>query len=209
MTVADSQPRTAPPLETAAQALRRGHVVVYPTETLYGLGADATSAAAVDRLLRLKGGREGKPISVLVADRAMAERVGELSPLAARLAAHFWPGPLTLVVRARADLPAAITAGTGTVALRVSSHPVAACLVAALGRPLTTPSANPSDQPPPRDIATARRYFGGAVACYLDGGTLPGGASTLVETTGGHARILRAGAIGRDVIADVVGEVGG
>jgi L-threonylcarbamoyladenylate synthase len=177
-------------------ALAAGELVVFPTETVYGLGADARSEVAVDRLVAVRGREAGKPILVLVRDLVMAEAVAVGIPDAARrLAARFWPGPLTLVLAAREGLPPALTAGTGTIGLRVPGHPLAAALVAGLGRPVTAPSANPPGAEPPRDLAAARAYFGARVRCYLDGGELAGGASTVAAVEGRTVRVLRPGAI--------------
>ena len=177
-------------------ALATGRLVVFPTETLYGIGADARSEAAVDALVRVRGREEGKPILVVVRDLDMAAAVAEEIPaVARRLAARFWPGPLTLVLRARADLPAALTAGTGTIGVRVPGHPLAAALVTGLGRPVTAPSANPPGAAPPRRLAEAQAYFGDRVAVYLDGGALPGGVSTVATIEGDDVRVLRAGVV--------------
>jgi L-threonylcarbamoyladenylate synthase len=191
----------------AATALRSGGVIVFPTESVYGLGADALSDAAVARLVSVRGRDEGKPILVLVRDLAMAETMSAAFPaLARRLATRFWPGALTLVVPARDDLPAALTAGSGTIGVRVPGHRVAAALVAALGRPVTAPSANPPGAEPPRRIETARRYFGDAVDAYLDGGELPGGASTVVAVGGDRVRVLREGLVARAAIDAALAE---
>lgn len=177
-------------------ALGVGGLVVFPTETVYGLGADAASAEAVARLVAVRGREAGKPILVLVRDLVMAGTLAAEVPAAARrLAARFWPGPLTLVLPARAGLPPALTAGTGTIGVRAPGHPTAAALVAGLGRPVTAPSANPPGAPPPRRLAEARAYFGAAVAAYVDGGELPGGASTVAALDGGRLRVLRPGPI--------------
>lgn len=193
----------------AAAALGRGELVVFPTETLYGLGADATAPAAVERLIQARGRAPGKPILVLVRDLAMACVVARTVPPAARrLAARFWPGPLTLVLPARPELPPALAAGTGTIGVRVSSHPLAAALVAALGRPVTAPSANPPDAAPPRRLAEARAYFGDAVAAWIDGGTLPGGASTVAAIEGERVRVLRPGVIPAAALEAVLAEEG-
>src|SRR5689334_4031246 len=128
----------------------------------------------------MRGREPGKPIIMLVADAAMVETVAaDFSEPARRLAARFWPGPLTLVLPARAGLPPAITAGTGTVGVRVSGHAIARALVDGLGAPVTAPSANPPAAEPPRTIAAARAYFGPRIAVYVDGGALAGGASTV------------------------------
>jgi L-threonylcarbamoyladenylate synthase len=171
--------------------------VVFPTETVYGIGADACSATAVERLVRVRGREEGKPILVLVRDVEMAEATvaAEVPAAARRLAARFWPGPLTLVVAARAGLPAALTAGGGTIGVRAPGHPLARALVAGLGRPVTAPSANPPGQAAPRRLEEARAHFGTRVAVYLDGGALPGGASTVATVEGGTVRVLRPGPI--------------
>ncbi len=115
-----------------------------------------------------------------------------------RLAERFWPGPLTLVLPARPGLPGPLTAGTGTIGVRVPAHPAAHALVAGLGAPVTAPSANPPGAEPPRTIEAVRRYFGDAVAVYLDGGTLPGGASTVATVHGNTVRVLRAGPVGEE-----------
>ena len=184
-------------LEAALTALRRGDVVVYPTETLYGLGADSTSPHALAQLIALKGRRDGKPISVLVDGRDMLDAVAaSLTPMAERLIARFWPGPLTLVVAARASVSEILTAGSGTIGVRWSSHPIATALVAGLGRPLTAPSANPTDAAPALSIEQARAYFGTRVAAYVDGGRCAGGVgSTVVDVTDETPRVLREGAI--------------
>lgn len=177
-------------------ALAAGELVVFPTESVYGLGADARSAAAVDRLVAVRGREPGKPILVLVRDLAMAETVAADVPNAARrLASEFWPGPLTLVLPARGDLPAPLTAGTGTIGVRVPGHPDAAALVAGLGGPVTAPSANPPGATPPRQLADARAYFGDTVAVYVDGGELAGGASTVATIENDRVRVLRAGPV--------------
>jgi L-threonylcarbamoyladenylate synthase len=185
-----------PELERAIDALRSGGVVVYPTETLYGLGVDATNAAALRRLVALKGREDGKPISVLVSDAAMLSAVASsISPEARRLMRRFWPGPLTLALPAAAGLSPLLTGGGATIGVRHSSHPLAQALVAGLSRPLSAPSANPAGAAPPRTVEEARAYFGEAVDAYVDGGTLSGGiGSTVVEPTI-PPRIIREGAI--------------
>ena len=178
------------------EALAAGGLVVFPTETVYGLGAEARSQEAVERLVAVRGRDAGKPILVLVADLAMAASVSrEPSREVRRLADRFWPGALTLVLPAREGLPAPLTAGTGTIGVRVPAHATARALVAGLGRPVTAPSANPPGAEPPRTLAAARAYFGDAVAVYLDGGVLPGGASTVASVDDGELRVLRAGPV--------------
>jgi L-threonylcarbamoyladenylate synthase len=197
----------ADPVGEAAERLRAGGVIVFPTESVYGLGADASSAAAVERLVAVRGREPGKPILVLVRDLAMAESLCPAMPaLARRLAARFWPGPLTIVVPVRAGLPEALTAGSGTIGLRMPGHATAAALVAALGAPLTAPSANPPGAAPPRDLAAARAYFGARIDAYVDGGELPGGVSTVVAIENERARIVRAGLVPSAVIDAALAE---
>jgi L-threonylcarbamoyladenylate synthase len=170
--------------------------VAFPTETFYGLGAAALEPAAVRRIFAVKGRPEAKPLLLLVDSEAMVERLAEVPGSARALMARYWPGPLTLVLRARAAVPVEVTAGSGTVGLRLSAHPVARALVAALGAPVTAPSANPSDLPPPTTAAEVLAHFAGRIALVLDGGPTPGGApSTVLDVTVDPPRVLRAGAL--------------
>lgn len=186
----------ADPLAAAVDTLRAGGIVVYPTETLYGLGADALNPTALDRLIALKIREPGKPISVLISDVDMLrDLVTDIPAAAAVLMRRFWPGPLTVVLAARPGLSPLLTASSGSIGVRISSHPLAAALVCGLARPLTAPSANPAGMVPPTRIAPARAYFGARVDYYLDGGTLPGEpASTVVDMRHGLS-IIRAGAV--------------
>lgn len=188
-------------------ALERGGIVVYPTETLYGLGARALSRAAVATVADLKGRADEKPIAVIVSERAMLARIVTRVPAPAeRLIERFWPGPLTLVLPARSDLPPELTGGSGVIGVRVSSHPIARALSAAIDEPITATSANPSGEPPACDVASARRAFGTRVDAYLDGGTLAGGpGSTVVLVADDSVRVLRAGAIAVEALRDALG----
>ncbi|GBD27642.1 Putative threonylcarbamoyl-AMP synthase [bacterium HR30] len=194
-------------LTVALGALRSGGAVVYPTETVYALGVRAYGRDALQRLVQLKVRAIGKPISVLVSDRSMlAELVQEIPPPAERLMDHFWPGPLTLALPARPSVSEVLTGGTGTIGVRISSHPVAHELVTRLGEPLTTPSANPAGERPPTTVAAAEAYFGQQVAYYLDWGATAGEpTSTVAIVTKDVVRLVRHGAIGRDALAVVAG----
>jgi len=183
-------------LRTAAAVLERGGVVAFPTETFYGLGAAALDRAALRRVFELKRRPETKPVLLLVDSIAMAETVGEVSAQARALMSRHWPGALTLVLRARPGVPQDVTAGTGTVGVRLSPHPVARGLVGALGAPVTAPSANPSGLEPPTTASAVLAYFGDAVDLVLDGGPTAGGeASTVLDTTVEPPRVLRQGAV--------------
>jgi L-threonylcarbamoyladenylate synthase len=189
--------------DRAIEALRSGEVIVYPTETFYGMGADALSPAALDRLFALKGREPGKPVALIAADaRSAFELAREVSEVARRLADAFWPGPLTLVMPARDDLPAPLLGPDGGVGVRVSSHPIACALAAGLGRPITATSANLAGGQPATTLAQARNTFGAKVKVYLEGGKLTAAApSTVVAWDRNGWRILREGAISDRTIA--------
>lgn len=182
--------------EAAAVLARRG-LVAFPTETFYGLGADAREPAAVRRIFEVKGRPESKPVLVLVDSVAMAESLVEVIPSQAReLMTRHWPGPLTLVLRARPTVPAEVTGGTGTIGIRMPGHAVAMALVEALGGPVTAPSANPSGAPAPTTAESVLAAFEGKIELVLDGGDTRGGpASTIVDATVDPPRVLRAGAV--------------
>jgi L-threonylcarbamoyladenylate synthase len=182
-------------LDAAAAVLKSGGSGAFPTESFYGLGADALAPEAVRRVFRLKGRPEAKPLLVLVdsVEQALA-LAAEASAGARELMARHWPGPLTLVLRAAAAVPVEVTAGTGTVGLRVPGHAVARGLVRAAGTPVTAPSANPSGDPPPTRAEEVTRHFAGRVDLILDGGVTAGGAgSTVADCTVWPPRILRQG----------------
>jgi L-threonylcarbamoyladenylate synthase len=182
----------------AADAIRAGGLVVYPTETIYALGADAGNAEAVQRLLAAKGRDDGRGMSVLVADLGQARALLDTNPgpEAVELARRWWPGPLTLVLPAAAGLPRGLVGETGGVGLRCSSDPVAAALLKAAGVALTATSANPSSLEPARSVQTAREYFGDSVACYVDDGPrVAESASTVVEFLDGRAYLRRSGSV--------------
>jgi L-threonylcarbamoyladenylate synthase len=184
-------------LRDAAGVLRASGLVAFPTETFYGLGAAALDPAAVRRVFEVKGRPDGKPVLVLVDSVAMLDVVAlEIPPRARTLMAAHWPGALTLVFRARPEVPAEVTAGTGTVGARLSAHPVARALVAALGQPITAPSANPSGSAPPTTAAAVLDHFGGRIELLLDGGVTAGGEpSTVLDVTVEPPRVVRAGAV--------------
>jgi L-threonylcarbamoyladenylate synthase len=182
--------------------LAAGGVIAYPTETFYALGADANSAAAVERIFALKGRSPKNPISLIIAGNEDLERVASEVPESAHvLAARFWPGPLTMVLRASAAMPAEVTGSTGKVGVRVSSHPVASGIARACGFPLTATSANLSGEPPalaPPDLAGD---LAAGVAVVIDGGSAPGGPpSTVIDLTEDPPRILREGRIAETAI---------
>lgn len=181
----------------AITAIRQGEIIVFPTETFYGLGADALNSAAVEKVVSLKGRNLENPIAVIIADREMLkEVVAEVPPTALRLMERFWPGPLTLVLPTKKNLPAPLLNSNGGIGIRISSHPAATRLARELGRPLTATSANPSGKEPARTVEQAKGYFSGHVEIFLDGGRLGGtNGSTVVEIVGDRLKIIREGEI--------------
>jgi len=194
-------------IATAAALLREGKLCAFPTETVYGLGADATNADAVLSIYETKGRPRFNPLIVHVADLTMAQRFAEFSPLAMRLAA-FWPGPLTLVLPAKPDngLADVATAGLDSVAIRVPNHPLALELIRAADRPLAAPSANPSGRLSPTTAEQVRLGFANRVP-VIDGGPCTSGVeSTIIRVDGDRLIQLRAGALARAEIEAVIGQ---
>jgi len=200
--------KKADDLSHAVAALKRGEVIVYPTETLYGLGADSLNLDAVEKVFQLKGRDPQTPIPVLVADREMlGALVDEIPALAKKLMAKFWPGPLTLVLPARRDVPRPLLNSSGAVGVRISSQPIATELVRALGHPLTATSANPSGLTPARTVQQAKNYFAGEIEVFIDAGELTSkSGSTVVEIGNNAITIIREGEIGRSELQSAVGE---
>jgi L-threonylcarbamoyladenylate synthase len=195
-------------LATAARLLRDGALVALPTETVYGLGADACNDAAVASVFAAKGRPEFNPLIVHVENLATAMCYGAFDPRALILADTFWPGALTLVVPRAKDCPVSwlATAGLETIALRVPAHPVARDLLKAFAGPIAAPSANRSGTVSPTAAQHVAESLGDAVALILDGGPCAHGLeSTIVGLTGDQATLLRPGAIARADIEEIVG----
>jgi L-threonylcarbamoyladenylate synthase len=203
------RPATPEAIAQAAAILRAGGLVAFPTETVYGLGADATNGLAVAALYAAKGRPSFNPLIVHVPEAAAAAAIAEMTPLARKLASAFWPGPLTLVLPRRplriiADL---VTAGLDTIAVRVPAHPVAQALLRAADLPIAAPSANRSGHVSPTAAAHVEADLGNRVAMILDGGpTKVGLESTVVDATGTEPIILRLGAVTAEDIARVTGK---
>lgn len=204
---------TAPEPEIIAQAaavIRGGGLVAMPTETVYGLAANALEEASIARIYAAKGRPSHNPLIAHVADAAQAESLAAEWPVMAReLAARFWPGPLTLVVRKKAMVPTALSAGLDTFGVRVPDHPVALALIRAAGVPLAAPSANRFTEVSPVTAAQVARGLGAAVDLILDAGhTRVGLESTVIDVSGGRPVLLRPGMISREEIEALVGPVG-
>ena len=196
-------------IEDAIDALRAGELVVYPTETFYGVAADPSSMSALKRLFAVKGRDAAKTVAMIAADtRSAFSLAREVPPIARRLAECFWPGPLTLVLPAGEQIAPELVGSSGGVGVRVSSHPTARALAAGLERPITATSANRAGEAPAKTLADARKALGRKVKVYLEGGTLETSApSTVLEVAGDRWRIIREGAVsGRQIAAALAGE---
>lgn len=181
----------------AAQVIANGGVIAFRTDTFYGLGADPFNAAAVERIRELKGREENKPILLLISDLEQVERLlAERSESFVRAAEKFWPGPLTIIGRAVNELPPAITAGTGTVGVRLPADESVRELVRECGGVLTATSANPSGREPGRSAAEVASYFSHGLDLIVDGGEVTATEpSTVLDATISPPRVVRAGAI--------------
>jgi L-threonylcarbamoyladenylate synthase len=189
-------------IEEAAGIIKRGGIVAFPTETVYGLAADAFNDSAVRRVYEVKGRPCGKPLPVQVASAYDLDRLCvEVSKTARRLMDAFWPGALTIVLKASSDVPELVTAGTGTVGIRIPDDEVALSLIRAVGGPIVAPSANVSDSPPAVSAEEVVGYFDGSIEMVLDAGhSSVKVASTVVDLTPDELRILREGCISSERI---------
>ena len=196
-------------IEEAAERIRRGGLVAFPTETVYGLGANALDRAAVARIFEVKGRPAASPVIVHVASVEMAREVAAAWPAAAEaLARRYWPGPLTLVLAKRPAVPDIVTAGLATVGIRVPAHPVALALIRAAGVPIAAPSANRFSGLSPTTAQHVRDSLGGAVDLILDGGpTDIGIESTVLSLAGERPILFRPGMISRPEIEAEIGPV--
>lgn len=198
---------TAQDAETAAQTLRRGGLVAFPTETVYGLGADAANADAVARLYAAKARPSFNPLIAHVADLAAARKIARFDDVSLRLAGAFWPGPLTLVLPKAADCPVCelATAGLDSVALRVPAHPVAQSLLRAFGGPVVAPSANRSGHVSPTTAAHVAADLDGRIDAIVDGGPVMVGVESTIVGCLGSPVLLRPGGVPRDSIEQMLG----
>jgi L-threonylcarbamoyladenylate synthase len=183
-------------IETVAEVINKGGVIIYPTETLYGLGVNPLDPKAMKRLYALKGREKAKPIPFLIKDQEMLETlVEDIPPIGRQLMEHYWPGALTLIFRAKEELPAPLRGRSGTIGLRISSHPIARGIVATVDAPLTSTSANPAGEGDLTDIQSIAQAFGDQVDLIVDGGQVGGLGSTVVDLTVTPPQVVREGMI--------------
>ena len=193
-------------LDYAASVIMSGGVVAVPTETIYGLAANGLDTAAVEKIYEAKGRPENKPISLFVSDMKNAEMFCTDIPEGAyKLADRFWPGPLTMVLRRRENVPDIITSGGETVGVRCPDNDLTLKLLKMCGVPLTGTSANLSGQPNANDIDEVMAYFDGKIECAVDGGKCTGGIpSTVLDMTCVPPKILRRGGVPKELLEDVL-----
>ena len=193
-------------VENLQSVLNTGGVIAFPTDTFYGLGADPFNPDALSKIFQIKQRPADKPLLVLIHSFAQLEDLTqEVSDNARKLMAHFWPGPLTLIFKSAPGLPDALTAGTGTIGIRLPSYTFTLKFIETLGRPLTAPSANLSGE---RELGTAQeveRTLGDKIDLIVDGGPAPGGKpSTVLDTTTEPPTLLREGAVSRSELESVI-----
>jgi len=189
----------------AAFVLKSGGVILYPTETLYGIGAFASMGDSVERIFEIKGRPHGKPIPVLVRDKEMLAEIAEITPLASILIDEYWPGALTLILKDKANLPELVTCGTGRIALRISAHTFLQGLFDLINDPLTSTSANLSGGENLRDSDHFFETFNGKVDLIVDSGNIPHSkGSTIVDLTLEPPQILREGDIDAQTLQEFI-----
>lgn len=185
---------------------KKGGIIAYPTETFYGLGVDPFNESAVNKLFKLKGRGFDKPISILVKDKNMLLAVvEEIPPAAEKLIKKFWPGPLTIIFKAKKTVPSAITGNTGKIAVRISSNPITQKLLEIIDSPITTTSANSSGKKSPVTAKEVKDYFGDKIDLIIDGGLLSGNlGSTIVDVTEEELKVIREGEIPVQTIFEAI-----
>ncbi len=195
-------------LENAAAILQGGGICAFPTETVYGLGANAFDEKAVKKIFEAKGRPQDNPLIVHVSDRSQLDNICTVTPLAEMLMDRFWGGPLTLILPKKEAVPYSVTAGLETVAVRLPSHPVANALIRLSGLPIAAPSANLSGKPSPTRAAHVIADLEGRADCIIDGGDcLWGVESTVLDLTVSPPAVLRPGAVTKEELSEVIGDV--
>ncbi len=201
-------PDSAEARDRAAGIVKSGGVIAFRTDTFYGLGADPLNHQALLRIREIKGREDGKPILVIISDRKNVSRFfSELPSQMETVADHFWPGALTIVGRAQKELPHELTAGTGTIGVRLPDDEAVRAFVRACGGALTATSANPSGMPPARSANEVEDYFGGEIDLIVDGGLARSEEpSTVVDISDEHSAIIREGVVKREELDKFLGK---
>jgi L-threonylcarbamoyladenylate synthase len=201
------QPNTEKQIKLAIAILKKGGVVAFPTDTVYGLGADPMNAQAVARIYEIKKRPLNLPLPLLLAEKSDLPKVASAVPeIAWTLAERFLPGGLTLVLRKNSWVPSTLTAGGGNIAIRVPNHPISIALIRGLGNPIVGTSANISGQSSPVTAEEVRQQLGNAVDLIIDGGRCPGGTeSTVLDISGKVPVLIREGAIPRAELEKICG----
>lgn len=196
--------------EEAVSILRSGGLVAFPTETVYGLGGDATNPEAAQKIYQAKGRPSDNPLIVHIADLSqLGDVVAEMPEIGRRLAEHFWPGPLTMILKKSDTIPYETTGGLDTVAVRMPSHPIAQLLLKKSGVMIAAPSANASGRPSPTTAAHVWEDLRNRIDAIIDGGTVGIGIeSTIIDLTEDNPLILRPGFVTKEMLEDVIGPVG-
>jgi L-threonylcarbamoyladenylate synthase len=188
-------------IDKAAEVIQGGGVIIYPTETLYGLGANPLDPQAMKKLYTIKGREKTKPIPFLIKDLEMLETlVADIPPIGRQLMERYWPGALTLIFRATKGLPPPLWGEKGTIGLRISAHPIAQLIAEALDNPLTSTSANPAGEGDLTDIRMIARAFGDQVDLIIDGGAVAGIGSTVIDLTTTPPTVVREGMIKKPLL---------
>jgi L-threonylcarbamoyladenylate synthase len=183
-------------IDKVAEVIQGGGVIIYPTDTLYGLGANPLDPEAMKKLYTIKGRDKAKPIPFLIKDQEMLENlVEDIPPIGRQLMERYWPGALTLIFRAKEGLPHPLSGEGGTIGLRISAHPIPQRIIEAVDIPLTSTSANPAGEGNLTDPGTIARTFADQVDLIIDGGEVPGIGSTVVDLTMTPPRVVRPGMI--------------
>jgi len=193
-------------IDEAVAILKSGGVIAFPTETFYGLGADARDETAIDKIFGIKGRDFKNPILVVIGDRVHLDAFAADVPMQARkLMDRFWPGPLTIIFRAATSVSPKLTAGSGKIGIRLTSHPIATAISKRLGGPVTATSANLSGAPECTSAVEVLSQLEGKIAGIVDGGQTPGGkGSTIVDATVSPVKVLREGVIPAALIQDTL-----
>ena len=199
---------SAAEITDAGEVIKTGGLVIFPTETVYGLGADGLNPWAVKNIFRAKGRPSDNPLILHVSDMEMAEKIGEINPPARKIMEKFWPGPITVIVAKKDIVPVEVTAGLDTVAIRMPSNKVARSVIEAAGTPVAAPSANLSGKPSPTAFRHAFDDMNGRVDVIIDGGDCDIGIeSTVVDTTSTPPTVLRPGGITAEMLAELFPDI--